>query len=49
MRWEYAYNQGGWRTMERDGEGNETHYLYDGMGRKLAMYAPAQWKERGLT
>ncbi len=44
VRWEYAYNQGGWRTMERDGEGNETHYLYDGMGRKLSMYTPMQWK-----
>ncbi|MEY8268875.1 RHS repeat-associated core domain-containing protein [Lachnospiraceae bacterium 64-25] len=46
VRWEYAYNQGGWRTMERDGEGNETHYLYDGMGRKLAMYSPRQWAEK---
>ena len=46
VRWEYAYNQGGWRTMERDGEGNETHYLYDGMGRKLAMYTPIQWEKR---
>ena len=46
VRWEYAYNKGGWRTMEKDGEGNETHYLYDGMGRKLAMYTPKQWKEK---
>ena len=46
VRWEYAYNQGGWRTMERDGEGNETRYLYDGMGRKLSMYRPMQWKRK---
>ena len=46
VRWEYAYNRGGYRTMERDGEGNETHFLYDGMGRKLAMYTPRQWKEK---
>ncbi|MCH5262821.1 MAG: AHH domain-containing protein, partial [Lachnospiraceae bacterium] len=46
VRWEYAYNKGGYRTMERDGEGNETRYLYDGMGRKLALYTPIQWKEQ---
>jgi len=46
VRREYAYNRGGWCTMERDGEGNETRYLYDGMGRKLAMYTPRQWKEQ---
>lgn len=32
--------------MERDGEGNETHTLYDGMGRKLALYTPKQWEKK---
>ncbi len=29
--------------MERDGEGNETHRLYDGSGRLTALYSPKQW------
>ncbi len=45
-RTEYGYNRSGWQTMVRDGEGNETHFLYDGMGRKLACYSPKQWKEK---
>jgi YD repeat-containing protein len=43
-RREYAYNRNGWQTMERDGEGNETHRLYDGAGRMTALYSPAQWQ-----
>ncbi len=46
VRREYGYNKGGYRTMERDGEGNETRYLYDGMGRKLACYTPIQWQNK---
>ncbi len=42
-RTEYAYNRNGWQTMERDGEGNETHRLYDGSGRLTALYSPKQW------
>ncbi len=42
-RTEYAYNRNGWQTMERDGEGNETHRLYDGSGRLTALYSPEQW------
>ena len=42
-RREYAYNRNGWQTMERDGEGNETHRLYDGSGRLTALYSPKQW------
>lgn len=43
-RTEYAYNRNGWQTMERDGEGNETHRLYDGSGRLTALYSPRQWE-----
>lgn len=42
-RTEYAYNRNGWQTMERDGEGHETHRLYDGSGRLTALYSPEQW------
>ena len=42
-RTEYAYNRNGWQTMERDGEGNESHSLYDGSGRLTALYRPKQW------
>ena len=45
-RVEYAYNAKNYRTMVRDGEGNESHYMYDGMGRLLAMYMPKAWKTR---
>ena len=43
-RTEYAYDKNGWQTMERDGEGNETHRLYDGSGRLTALYSPKQWE-----
>ena len=43
-RREYAYDKNGWQTMERDGEGNETHRLYDGSGRMTALYSPKQWE-----
>ena len=45
-RMEYGYNAKNFRTMVRDGEGNESRYLYDGMGRLLAMYPPKAWKEQ---
>ena len=43
-RTEYAYSRSGWRTMVRDGEGNETHLLYNGSGQVYAFYTPTQWK-----
>lgn len=45
-RLEYGYNARNYRTMVRDGEGNESRYLYDGMGRLLAMYPPKAWKQQ---
>ena len=41
----YGYNPGGYRTFIRDGEGNETRYHYDGMGRHVSTYTPKQLKE----
>lgn len=38
VRWEYAYNQGGWRTMERDGEG--WTYTYDAENRLTSVTGP---------
>ncbi|MFT4104627.1 MAG: DUF6531 domain-containing protein, partial [Lacrimispora sp.] len=43
-RTEYGYNARNLRTMVRDGEGNETRWMYDGMGRLLAYYPPKAWK-----
>ena len=45
-RTEYGYNAKNYRTMMRDGEGNETRWMYDGMGRLLALYLPKAWKIR---
>jgi len=45
-RMEYGYNARNFRTLFRDGEGNETRYMYDGMGRLLALYRPRAWKEQ---
>ena len=43
---EFGYNADDYRTLIRDGEGNESRYLYDGMGRLLAEYSPKAWKEK---
>src|SRR5699024_11129505 len=43
---EFGYNADNYRTLIRDGEGNESRYLYDGMGRLLAEYSPKAWKEK---
>ena len=45
-RTEYGYNARNKCTLVRDGEGNESRWLYDGMGRLLAMYPPKAWKEK---
>ena len=45
-RTEYGYNARNRRALVRDGEGNETRWMYDGMGRLLALYLPEAWKEQ---
>ena len=45
-RTEYGYNARNKRALVRDGEGNETHWMYDGMGRLLALYLPKAWKKQ---
>ena len=45
-RTEYGYNARNRRALVRDGEGNETRWMYDGMGRLLALYLPKAWKEQ---
>lgn len=45
-RTEYGYNARNKRALVRDGEGNETRWMYDGMGRLLALYLPKAWKEQ---
>ncbi|WP_147525354.1 DUF6531 domain-containing protein, partial [Acetivibrio ethanolgignens] len=45
-RTEYGYNARNKRALVRDGEGNETRWMYDGMGRLLALYPPKAWKEQ---
>ena len=45
-RVEYGYNARNKRALVRDGEGNESRWLYDGMGRLLAKYSPLAWKEQ---
>lgn len=45
-RTEYGYNARNKRALVRDGEGNEARWMYDGMGRLLAMYPPKAWKEK---
>ncbi|MFR4352026.1 MAG: hypothetical protein ACLT3H_10215 [Roseburia sp.] len=45
-RTEYGYNARNKRALVRDGEGNETHWMYDGMGRLLALYPPKAWKKQ---
>ena len=45
-RTEYGYNARNKRALVRDGEGNETRWMYDGMGRLLALYPPKAWKKQ---
>lgn len=45
-RTEYGYNARNKRALVRDGEGNEFRWMYDGMGRLLAMYPPLAWKHQ---
>ena len=45
-RTEYGYNARNKRALVRDGERNETHWMYDGMGRLLALYLPKAWKKQ---
>lgn len=43
----YGYNPGGYRIWVKDGEGGESRYHYDGMGRLVSTYTPKQVKEGG--
>ena len=45
-RVEYGYNQKNLVTSYKDGEGNESHKLYDRLDNLIVYYPPKAWKEK---
>lgn len=43
-RREFGYDSASYVTMFRDGEGNETRRIYNGIGLLKAEYSPKEWK-----